>query len=90
MPATPPSRTRRSTAAGRRPHAGSIPSYVEDPDQQLLEVTFDLPAADLIVGRNRISIASGERAPYGPAMYGNGIVVEKVEADIRYHRESDA
>ena len=75
---------------GPQPHAGNIPAYVEDPDQQLLEVTFELPAADLIVGENRVSIASGKRAPYRPAMYGNGIVVEKVEADIRYHRASDA
>ena len=42
------------------------------------------------MGENRVSIASGKRAPYRPAMYGNGIVVEKVEADIRYHRASDA
>ena len=75
---------------GPQPSAGSIPSYVEDPDQRLLQVTFELPARDLIAGENRISIAAGERAPYRPAMYGNGIVVEKVEADIRYHRDTAA
>ena len=75
---------------GPQPSAGSIPSYVEDPDQRLLQVTFELPARDLIAGENRISIAAGERAPYRPAMYGNGIVVEKVEADIRYHRDTPA
>ena len=75
---------------GPQPAAGSIPSYVEDPEQRLLQVTFELPARDLIAGENRISIAAGERAPYRPAMYGNGIVVEKVEADIRYHRDTAA
>ena len=70
--------------------AGSIPSYIEDPNQALLEVAFDLPAADLIKGENRISIASGIRAPYRPAMHGNGIVVEKVEADILCHPKSNS
>ena len=65
--------------------AGSVPAYyIEDPDQQLLQVTFDLPAANLITGENRVSIATGTRAPYRPSMYGTRIVVEKVEVDLFY------
>lgn len=64
--------------------AGNIPSYVEDPNQQLLQITFDLQAEDIVVGENRISIVAGERDPYLPAAYGKCVVVEKVEIDLRY------